>query len=123
MIHADPSDRTPLGDLAVPAVTAHPDETLRALANRMAQHDVTRLLVVTRGERPHVLPAAGVRAVPPRSLTIVFSVGAGMALVSALASAMRGGLRSAYDNPPQGRPPRPPPGGSTGSAQRVLTTE
>jgi CBS-domain-containing membrane protein len=35
-------------------VTAHPDETLRALANRMAQHDVTRLLVVTRGERPRV---------------------------------------------------------------------
>ncbi|MEV6741186.1 MFS transporter [Streptomyces sp. NPDC051104] len=37
-------------------------------------------------------------------LTIVFSVAAGMALVSALASAMRGGPRSAYDNPPQGRP-------------------
>ncbi|MEV6741184.1 CBS domain-containing protein [Streptomyces sp. NPDC051104] len=54
MIHADPSDRAPLGDLAVPAVTAHPDETLRAPANRMAQHDVTRLVVVTRGERPRV---------------------------------------------------------------------
>ncbi|MGR6969087.1 chloride channel protein [Streptomyces cynarae] len=54
MIHADPFDRTPLGDLAVPAVTAHPDETLRALANRMAQHDVTRLLVVTRDEHPRV---------------------------------------------------------------------
>ncbi|MGW5662350.1 chloride channel protein [Streptomyces sp. NPDC003758] len=54
MIHADPSDRTPVGDLAVPAVTAHPDETLRALANRMAQHDVSRLLVVTRDERPRV---------------------------------------------------------------------
>ncbi|WP_258053458.1 chloride channel protein [Streptomyces sp. Ru72] len=54
MIHADPADPTPLGELAVPAVTAHPDETLRALANRMARHDVTRLLVVTRDERPRV---------------------------------------------------------------------
>jgi H+/Cl- antiporter ClcA/CBS domain-containing protein len=54
MIHADPADRTPLGEVAVPAVTAHPDETLRALANRMAQHDVTRLLVITREARPRV---------------------------------------------------------------------
>ncbi|MGR6969085.1 MFS transporter [Streptomyces cynarae] len=37
-------------------------------------------------------------------LTIVFSVAAGMALVSALASAMRGGPPSAYDNPAPGRP-------------------
>ncbi|WP_200423516.1 MFS transporter [Streptomyces sp. Y2F8-2] len=37
-------------------------------------------------------------------LTIVFSVAAGMALVSALASAMRGGPRAAYDNPAPGRP-------------------
>ncbi|MFF3906104.1 CBS domain-containing protein [Streptomyces sp. NPDC001848] len=35
-------------------MTAHPDETPRALANRMARHDVTRLLVVTRDERPRV---------------------------------------------------------------------
>ncbi|UXY32457.1 chloride channel protein [Streptomyces sp. HUAS TT20] len=54
IIHADPGDRTPLADLAAAPVTAHPDETLRALANRMAQHDVTRLLVVTRDEHPRV---------------------------------------------------------------------
>lgn len=54
MIHADPADRTPLGDLAARAVTAHADETLRTLANRMAQYDVTRLLVVTRDARPRV---------------------------------------------------------------------
>ena len=48
LLHADPADPTPLAQLAIPAVTAHSDETLRALANRMAQHDVTRLLVVGR---------------------------------------------------------------------------
>jgi CBS domain-containing protein len=48
LLHADTSDPTPLAELAVPAVTAHPDETLRTLANRMAQHGVTRLLVVGR---------------------------------------------------------------------------
>ncbi|MEU7302827.1 CBS domain-containing protein [Streptomyces sp. NPDC007189] len=42
LIHADPADPTPLGEPARPAVVAHPDETLRALANRMAQHEVTR---------------------------------------------------------------------------------
>jgi CBS domain-containing protein len=54
LVHADPADRTPLGELAAEPVTAHPDETLRALANRMAQHEVTRLLVVTGRERPRV---------------------------------------------------------------------
>jgi CBS domain-containing protein len=49
LIHADPTDRTPLASLATPPVTAHPDETLRTLANRMAHHEVTRLLVVTPG--------------------------------------------------------------------------
>ncbi|MGI5516398.1 MFS transporter [Streptomyces sp. CA-106131] len=38
-------------------------------------------------------------------LTIVFSVAAGMALVSALASALRGGHRPAYDTPHSGRQP------------------
>jgi MFS family permease len=38
-------------------------------------------------------------------LAIVFSVAAGMALVSALASALRGGPRPAQDNPPRSRPP------------------
>jgi H+/Cl- antiporter ClcA len=54
LVHADPADPTPLGELARPAVVAHPDETLRALANRMARHEVTRLLVVTREARPRV---------------------------------------------------------------------
>ncbi|WBO62806.1 chloride channel protein [Streptomyces camelliae] len=54
LVHADPADATPLGELARPAVTAHPDETLRALANRMAEHEVTRLLVITREPRPRL---------------------------------------------------------------------
>lgn len=54
MIHADPADRTPLAELAATPFTAHPDETLRTLANRMAQHEVTRLLVVTREEHPQI---------------------------------------------------------------------
>ncbi|MFS4096072.1 chloride channel protein [Streptomyces sp. AF1A] len=54
LIHADPADPTPLRELARPAVVGHPDETLRALANRMARHEVTRLLVVSREERPRV---------------------------------------------------------------------
>ncbi|MGW0732182.1 chloride channel protein [Streptomyces sp. NPDC002851] len=49
--HAD-DDRTPLGELAAPAVTAYEDETLRTLANRMAQHDITRVLIVSRDEHP-----------------------------------------------------------------------
>ncbi|EST34944.1 chloride channel protein [Streptomyces roseochromogenus] len=54
LVHADPADTTPLAELARPAVTAHADETLRTLANRMAQHEVTRLLVVTREPWPRV---------------------------------------------------------------------
>ncbi|WP_432168824.1 chloride channel protein [Streptomyces sp. 1222.5] len=54
LIHADTADRTPLGDLVAAPVTAHPDETLRALANRMAQYEVTRLLVTSRGEHAQV---------------------------------------------------------------------
>ncbi|MEV5872885.1 chloride channel protein [Streptomyces sp. NPDC052101] len=61
LIHADPADTTPLGELARPALTAHPDETLRTLANRMAQHEVTRLLVVTREPRPRVEGIIGLR--------------------------------------------------------------
>lgn len=48
LLYADPMDPTPLAQLTTSAVTAHPDETLRALANRMAQHSVTRLLIVGR---------------------------------------------------------------------------
>jgi H+/Cl- antiporter ClcA len=54
LLHADPADPTPLARLAAAAVTAHPDETLRALANRMAQHGLTRLLVVDHGRHPTV---------------------------------------------------------------------
>ncbi|WTN37431.1 CBS domain-containing protein [Streptomyces sp. NBC_00631] len=54
LLHAAPSDPTPLVQLAAPAVTAHPDETLRTLANRMAQHGVTRLLTVGRDLQPTV---------------------------------------------------------------------
>ncbi|MFD5586684.1 chloride channel protein [Streptomyces sp. NPDC127063] len=54
LLHADPADLTPLAQLAAPAVTAHPDETLRTLANRMAQHSVTRLLIVGHGPQPTV---------------------------------------------------------------------
>ncbi|WP_233273138.1 chloride channel protein [Streptomyces broussonetiae] len=54
LVHADPADATPLGELARPAVTAHPDETLRTLANRMAEREVTRLLVVTREPEPRL---------------------------------------------------------------------
>jgi chloride channel protein, CIC family len=52
LLHADPSDPRPLAELAAIAVTAHPDETLRTLANRMARHGVTRLLIVGRGPQP-----------------------------------------------------------------------
>jgi CBS-domain-containing membrane protein len=31
-------------------IVAHPDETLREVANRMARHDITRMPVVTRGQ-------------------------------------------------------------------------
>ncbi|WP_328538084.1 chloride channel protein [Streptomyces sp. NBC_00344] len=43
-----PDDRTPLGALARPAVTAYDDETLRTIANRMATHHVTRVVIINR---------------------------------------------------------------------------
>ncbi|MET9762279.1 CBS domain-containing protein [Streptomyces sp. NPDC006372] len=54
LLHADPSESTPLRRLAAPAVTAYPDETLRTTANRMAEHGVTRLLIVGRGPQAEV---------------------------------------------------------------------
>ncbi|MFE3181207.1 chloride channel protein [Streptomyces violascens] len=48
------ADDTPLSHIAVPAVTAHDDETLRTLANRMAEHDITRILIVSRDEFPRL---------------------------------------------------------------------
>jgi chloride channel protein, CIC family len=54
LIHRDPGDDRPLAELARPAVTAHPDETLRAIANRMAANAVTRVLIVGHGEKANV---------------------------------------------------------------------
>ncbi|MFJ9850438.1 chloride channel protein [Streptomyces sp. NPDC101150] len=54
LLRTPADDPTPLAELARPAVTAYDDETLRTLANRMAQHEVTRILIVDRGERPHL---------------------------------------------------------------------
>jgi CBS domain-containing protein len=44
-----PGDET-VGDIMVRAVVAHPDETLRAVANRMADQHVSRLPVVDRDD-------------------------------------------------------------------------
>jgi H+/Cl- antiporter ClcA len=54
LIHGEPDDDRPLAELARPAVTAHPDETLRAIANRMAAHAVTRVLIVGHGDKGRV---------------------------------------------------------------------
>ncbi|MFE9553621.1 CBS domain-containing protein [Streptomyces sp. NPDC006703] len=43
-------DFSKLGALARPAITAHPDETLRTIANRMAAHHITRVVIVARGD-------------------------------------------------------------------------
>ncbi|MFI6682808.1 CBS domain-containing protein [Streptomyces sp. NPDC050485] len=42
-------------------MTAHPDETLRVIANRMAAHDVTRVVVVPRDEPGRVEGILGLR--------------------------------------------------------------
>lgn len=54
LLHGDPDDARPLSDLSRPAITAHPDETLRTVANRMAGHHVTRVVVVPRDRPGHV---------------------------------------------------------------------
>jgi H+/Cl- antiporter ClcA/CBS domain-containing protein len=54
LVHGDEDDATPLAELARTAVTAHDDETLRTLANRMAQHDITRILIVSREDEGRV---------------------------------------------------------------------
>jgi CBS domain-containing protein len=52
---ADPQGRR-IGDLAArPALVAHPDEPLRAIAYRMAETGLTRLPVVERGAHPRLL--------------------------------------------------------------------
>ncbi|MEV5280675.1 chloride channel protein [Streptomyces sp. NPDC052811] len=50
LLHGSPDDPRPLGALARPAITAHPDETLRTIANRMAAHHITRVVIVPRGD-------------------------------------------------------------------------
>ncbi|WP_310726252.1 chloride channel protein [Streptomyces sp. N2A] len=52
LLHGAPDDDRQLGGLARPAITAHPDETLRTIANRMAAHQVTRVVVTPR-TAPH----------------------------------------------------------------------
>ncbi|MET9365142.1 chloride channel protein [Streptomyces sp. NPDC006632] len=54
LVHGADDDGTLLADVARPAVTAFEDETLRTLANRMAEHDITRILIVGRGEHPRL---------------------------------------------------------------------
>ncbi|MZD10458.1 CBS domain-containing protein [Streptomyces sp. SID5785] len=50
LLGAGPDDIRPLSALAQPPVVAHPDETLRTVANRMAAHHVTRVVVTPRDE-------------------------------------------------------------------------
>ncbi len=54
LIHGDPADPRPLTDLARTPVTAHPEETLRTIANRMAAESVTRVLILTHEEQPRI---------------------------------------------------------------------
>ena len=54
LIHSDVDDDRPLAELVRQAVTAHPDETLRAIANRMASHAVTRVLIIGHGDKSEV---------------------------------------------------------------------
>jgi H+/Cl- antiporter ClcA len=56
LLAADPADPTPLSVTARPAIAAQPSETLRTVANRMAQHSVTRVVVTSDPhEPPYVL--------------------------------------------------------------------
>ncbi|MGW2346948.1 chloride channel protein [Streptomyces sp. NPDC001661] len=54
VLRLSPDDTRPLRDLATAPVVAHPDETLRTVANRMATHHVTRVLVTPRDEPDRV---------------------------------------------------------------------
>ncbi|MET8468441.1 chloride channel protein [Streptomyces sp. NPDC006422] len=54
VLRLSPDDTRPLRDLATAPVVAHPDETLRTVANRMAAHHVTRVLVTPRDEPDRV---------------------------------------------------------------------
>ncbi|MFD7534627.1 chloride channel protein [Streptomyces sp. NPDC059819] len=54
LVHGSDDDSTPLAGIARPAVTAHDDETLRTLANRMAEHDITRILIISRDQQPRL---------------------------------------------------------------------
>ncbi|MCM2425013.1 chloride channel protein [Streptomyces sp. RKAG337] len=48
LLHGAPDNPRLLRDVARPAVTAHPDETLRTIANRMATHRITRIVITPR---------------------------------------------------------------------------
>jgi CBS domain-containing protein len=55
-IEADPRPSPTLGDLvAQPPIVAHPHETCRSIATRMAVHGVERLPVVADGHPPTLL--------------------------------------------------------------------
>lgn len=54
VLRTAPDDTRPLSALAGPPVVAHPDETLRTVANRMAAHHVTRVVVTPRDEPARV---------------------------------------------------------------------
>ncbi|MBV9024719.1 MAG: chloride channel protein [Streptomycetaceae bacterium] len=54
LLHGDLHDLRPLAELARPAITVHPGQTLREAAGIMAKHRITRVLVVDGGECCHV---------------------------------------------------------------------
>ncbi|MFJ8955326.1 chloride channel protein [Streptomyces sp. NPDC102381] len=54
VLRVAPDDTRPVSALTGPPVIAHPDETLRTVANRMAAHHVTRVLVTPREEPDRV---------------------------------------------------------------------
>ncbi|EST33361.1 hypothetical protein N566_19435 [Streptomycetaceae bacterium MP113-05] len=54
LVYTAPDDPRPLAGIVRKPVTAHPDETLRTIAYRMAAESVTRVLVLTREEKPQV---------------------------------------------------------------------
>jgi H+/Cl- antiporter ClcA/CBS domain-containing protein len=59
LLHGDPADTRPLAALARPALTARPDDTLRAVATTMVQHAVTRVVVLDPARPGHPLAVLG----------------------------------------------------------------
>ncbi|MCQ4079598.1 chloride channel protein [Streptomyces sp. RB6PN25] len=54
LLHGDLEDVRPLAELARPAITVRPDQTLRHVASIMAKHHITRVLVVSDDENLRV---------------------------------------------------------------------